>query len=103
MDVRKGKAAAELPAKPPDNHEEPEHNDEEYDVPQPFATVTLGHIVHSSEGARENIASFCEGVVLYRRESKRLMHHSGVAGRGRTIWASCAVDSRTSFPIPTVS
>lgn len=47
----KGERWQRLPTKPPDNDEEPKHDDEEDDVPQPFAAMTFCHVVHSTEGA----------------------------------------------------
>jgi len=40
-----------LPAKPPYNDEEPKYDDEKHNVPQPFASMPLGHVVHSTKGA----------------------------------------------------
>jgi hypothetical protein len=88
------------PSEPPYNDEEPEDNNEEYDVPQPSAPLSCGHVVHSSERSAQNAARLGKGVVL----THRIIINNVVEGRKqrRTISLSCFVDSRTSFPIPIV-
>lgn len=65
----------ELPSKPPHDDEEPEDEDEEDDIPKPPTSLSFGHVVHPSERALEDVASLCEGVVLFKRactQDKRL-------------------------------
>jgi len=50
-------------SKPPDYDEEPENNDEEYDVPQPTTALSSSHVVHPSEGARKNARGLRKHIV----------------------------------------
>lgn len=44
----------ESSSKPPSYKEEPEHNDEKNNVPQPAAALLRSHIVHSSKSSRKD-------------------------------------------------
>lgn len=38
------------PSPPPDNNEEPKHDNEENHVPKPPTTLTLRHVIHPTKG-----------------------------------------------------
>ena len=44
----------ESSSKPPSYNEEPEHNDEKNNIPQPTAALLRSHVVHSSKSSRED-------------------------------------------------
>ena len=53
-----------LPAKPPDDDEEPEDQDEKHDIPQPPAALSFCHGVHPAEGTGEYASRLRERIVL---------------------------------------
>ena len=62
--------------KPPHNDEEPEDNDEEDYVPQPPATLPLGHVIHATKRAREDARRLREGIVLSGCSSRERVHET---------------------------
>lgn len=53
-----------LPPQPPNNHEKPENNDEEYHVTYPPSALSFCHGIQSPERSAEYVASFAESIIL---------------------------------------
>src|SRR5947208_14056719 len=87
-----------LPSEPPYDDEKPKDEDKEDDVPQPATPLTLSHVVHAPERARENARRFRKGVVLphqHAEEEKKIMVCQSAESRLRlhaVILVACVDD-----------
>lgn len=64
------------PSKPPNDEEEPEHDDEKHDVPHPTTPLSRRHVVHPAKCSRQNPRSLGECVVHMAKLRRRVLDFS---------------------------